>query len=118
MIEGNASVKIILSRKGFDSSPDSGGRPSPIFPDGTMVSLPIPDKSSPIKYGVIASPSPDFESLGLIVEQVTNGKFTRDSGAHLDPDIDSCAIERVSGWRPVFGQDGGFVTHLDNYGVA
>ncbi len=32
--------KLILSRKGFDSA--SGGCPSPIFPDGTMFSLPIP----------------------------------------------------------------------------
>jgi hypothetical protein len=35
-------MKIILSRKGFDSS--YGGYPSPILPDGKMVSLPIPLK--------------------------------------------------------------------------
>jgi len=33
-------MKIILSRKGFDS--EAGGYPSPILPDGTMLSLPIP----------------------------------------------------------------------------
>jgi len=33
---------VIISRKGFDSS--SGGVPSPIFPDGKMLSLPTPDK--------------------------------------------------------------------------
>jgi hypothetical protein len=33
-------AKVILSRKGFDSS--CGGYPSPILPDGTMISLPIP----------------------------------------------------------------------------
>ena len=33
-------MKVILSRKGFDSS--YGGYPSPILPDGRMVSLPIP----------------------------------------------------------------------------
>ena len=32
--------KIILSRKGFDSG--CGGYPSPILPDGTIISLPIP----------------------------------------------------------------------------
>ncbi len=32
--------RLILSHKGFDSR--SGGCPSPIFPDGTMFSLPIP----------------------------------------------------------------------------
>ncbi len=34
-------LKVILSRKGFDSS--YGGCPSPILPDGTLLSLPIPD---------------------------------------------------------------------------
>ena len=33
-------MKVILSRKGFDSS--NGGIVSPIFEDGTMVSFPIP----------------------------------------------------------------------------
>ena len=33
-------MKIILSRKGFDSS--NGFMPSPILPDGTLLSLPIP----------------------------------------------------------------------------
>ncbi len=34
-------MKVILSRKGFDSS--YGGCPSPILPDGTLLSLPIPE---------------------------------------------------------------------------
>ena len=33
-------MKIILSRKGFDSA--NGGIVSPIFEDGTMVSFPFP----------------------------------------------------------------------------
>ena len=33
-------MKLIFSRKGFDSS--AGGIPSPILPDGRMISLPIP----------------------------------------------------------------------------
>lgn len=33
-------MKIILSRKGFDSS--YGGYPSPILPDGSLLSIPIP----------------------------------------------------------------------------
>ncbi len=35
-------MKVILSRKGMDST--SGGIASPILPDGTLLSLPIPDK--------------------------------------------------------------------------
>ncbi len=45
-------MKIILSRKGFDSS--AGGVPSPIFPDGGLLSLPIPDKASQIACNDIA----------------------------------------------------------------
>jgi len=33
-------LRVVLSRKGFDSS--YGGYPSPILPDGTLVSFPIP----------------------------------------------------------------------------
>jgi len=35
-------MKLILSRKGFDST--YGGYPSPILPDGTLLSLPIPNR--------------------------------------------------------------------------
>ena len=48
-------MKVILSRKGFDSS--YGGCASPILPDGTMLSMPIPGgeasnlKFEDIKYG-------------------------------------------------------------------
>ena len=37
-------MKIILSRKGFDSS--NGGCPSPILPDGTLLSMPIPSNDA------------------------------------------------------------------------
>ena len=40
-------MKIILSRKGFDSP--AGRRPSPIFPNCTMMSLPIPDDNSMVR---------------------------------------------------------------------
>ena len=36
-------MRVILSRKGFDSQ--YGGMPSPILPDGTLLSLPIPSKT-------------------------------------------------------------------------
>ena len=44
-------MRLILSRKGSDTS--FGSVPSPIFPDGRMVSLPIPDKSSSVTCGDI-----------------------------------------------------------------
>ncbi len=42
--------RLVLSRKGFDS--DFGGRPSPILPDGQMLSLP-----SPIRGATSATPT-------------------------------------------------------------
>lgn len=38
--ECETPMKLILSRKGFDSG--YGGMPSPILPDGRLVPLPIP----------------------------------------------------------------------------
>lgn len=37
-------MKVILSRKGFDSA--NGGIVSPIFEDGTMISFPIPSNDT------------------------------------------------------------------------
>ena len=41
-------MKVILSRKGFDST--YGEQASPIFPDGTMLSLPIPMENEDISF--------------------------------------------------------------------
>jgi Nucleotide modification associated domain 3 len=42
-------MKLILSRKGFDSA--YGGVPSPILPDGTLCPLPIPSNEAPCLKG-------------------------------------------------------------------
>jgi hypothetical protein len=98
-------MKIILSRKGFDST--SGGVPSPIFEDGTMLSLPIPRKSD-ISYGGLKNPFNDgkFPTLGELVEQLTSYRMSEHSRAHLDPDLNFPMIERSAGWRGIFGQNG------------
>lgn len=41
-LKWGSSMKVILSRKGFDSA--NGGIVSPVFPDGRMLSFPIPSK--------------------------------------------------------------------------
>ncbi len=57
-------MKLILSRKGFDSA--AGGCPSPII-DGRPLSMPIPASgSSTTTYANLG--------LGKIVEQITRGK--------------------------------------------
>ncbi len=100
-------MKIILSRKGFDSS--SGGCPSPIFPDGRMVSLPIPDKQSPIRYRDIQWQE---YNLGSLLSDFTGDRVPPSHFAHLDPDINRKSLSRQPGWRPIFGQTGAAQGHL------
>ncbi len=105
-------MKIIFSRKGFDSS--YGGTPSPIFPDNRIVSIPIPDKDSPIKYENIKWQ--EF-NLGYIVSLLTKNRIPSYYGAHIDPDLDNNSLPRVKGWRPVFGQMGQAQGHLRNENI-
>lgn len=105
-------MKIILSRKGFDSS--SGGCPNPIMPDGQLLPLPIPDKRSPIRYNAINC---NGINLGEIVNDITRCKISGDAGAHLDPDIDKHQFPRTPGWQPLLGQHGSAQGHLAKQGV-
>ena len=106
-------MKIILSRKGFDSG--SGGFPSPILPDGSLLSLPIPDKNSPIAYQDI---SWNGYNVGEVVESLTGGKIPAHYRAHLDPDLIRAALPRHSQWQPLFGQVGAAQGHLRNQEVG
>ncbi|MEB3313365.1 MAG: hypothetical protein VKL98_04400 [Cyanobacteriota bacterium] len=106
-------MKLILSRKGFDSC--AGGVPSPIFPDGGILSLPIPDPSSPITYGDISYPE---GSLGTLVFELTGGRLAPHYGAHLDPDLVADSLPRLPGWRGIFGQTGPAQGHLRNQRVG
>ena len=106
-------MKVILSRKGFDSQ--YGCQPSPILPDGRMISLPIPDKASPLTYGEIQR---DGINLGDVARDLTKGKMPPHFRAHLDPDLEPGSVKRPEGWRPIFGQSGAATTHLRNQGVA
>lgn len=110
-------MKIILSRKGFDSS--SGGCPSPIFPNGELLSLPIPDRLSTITYNDIQLGSQlTNSSMGELVTQLTLGKITGDHGVHLDPDLRQEHLPRSPHWQPLFGQMGTAQKHLQNQGVS
>ncbi|MDC0661273.1 hypothetical protein [Marinobacter sp. SS21] len=106
-------MRLILSRKGFDSS--AGGGPSPLFPDGSVYALPIPDQRSRIRYR-------DIRHQGLNVGELLvglTGDATRaDAGAHLDPDLIADSYPRRPGWRPLLGQTGTAQSHLRNQGVT
>lgn len=105
--------RIILSRKGWDSK--AGGKPSPIFPDGTVVSLPIPDRHSGISYGDVRLS--DRRSIGTMVESLTRGRISRNDEVHLDPDLSVHSIDR-SRFTAAFGQCGPAQAHLENQAVT
>ncbi len=103
-------MKIILSRKGTDSS--TGGLASPVFPDGRLLSLPIPQKDGPVRYSQL-----HFDGLPLsrLIKQL-GGRSWR-SGCHLDPDIDPRLGLSGTDWQPAFGQSGSAQRHLEQEGV-
>lgn len=105
--------RLILSRKGFDSS--AGGVPSPIFPDGRIISLPIPDRRTNLRYKDIDVWS---YNLGTIVDDLTRGKVRPDWNLHLDPDLNPNHLIRHEDWRPTFGQVGAAQGHLENQKVS
>lgn len=96
-------MRIILSRKGFDSA--NGGIASPVLSDGTMLSLPIPANKNPqddkgdfsrfsdlrfdgkTYFDIIKSLKPNFENREC----------------HLDPDIRTGVINPPN-WVEAFGQ--------------
>ncbi|WP_346837864.1 hypothetical protein [Microbulbifer sp. SAOS-129_SWC] len=106
-------MRLILSRKGFDSS--AGGCPSPIFADGSLYALPIPDANSNIRYGDIRTAGFD---LGGLVSDLSRGAVTAADGAHLDPDMHNNALRRREGWKPLLGQTGAAQGHLRREGVT
>lgn len=105
-------MKIIFSRKGFDSR--AGGKPSPIFPDGSLCSLPIPSDDECTLDRIRFK----GEALTPIVEQLTRYHVTGKTGVHFDPDIRRDALPRRKGWLPLFGPSGPAQTHLDNQQVG
>lgn len=93
-------MRIIFSRKGFDST--AGGGPSPIV-DGQPVSLPIPaDNRSPTTYADLG--------LDRLAESITGGKLCGADRCHDDPIF---ADELC--W---FGQAGAAQGHLARHGVG
>jgi hypothetical protein len=103
-------VKIIFSRKGLDSS--IGHVPSPIFPDGTIFSLPIPAGKwkSKVTYGDLGQIN--GHSVAQVIEDLTHNKITRKEAVHLDPDLRPTMLRRRRGWRPLFGPSDKSHSHM------
>ncbi len=106
-------MKIILSRKGFDSA--NGRKPSPIFPDGTVFSLPIPSTQDAVRLRDLRHA--DFD-VAAHVHELTRGRLGAENCVHLDPDIYSTILPRRAGWVPALGQSGAAQSHLAAQGVG
>lgn len=101
-------MKFILSRKGFDFS--FGGTPSPILPDGRMLSLPIPEQDSKGKA---------YDTGRKFCQLAIPAVFQRDGFCHLDPDIrPELHMILPDNWKPLFGQCGTAQSHLANQRVG
>lgn len=126
---GGCSMKIILSRKGYDSS--YGCIASPIFDGKPLLSLPIPCESGGTKYSDLT----DFEgkSYNDIIMGLSGGKGARlsikDSASgkmvainasecHLDPDLENRYAKDNFEWKPAFGQCDAAESHLRKNGVG
>jgi len=110
-------LKVILSRKGFDST--AGGYPSPHFIEsGRLLSFPIPEDEIGIIGRTYADLRFDEESSYLdIMKQLGLNKFDN-KYVHLDPDINPSILNsRHSDWRGLFGQSSSAQAHLNHKGV-
>jgi hypothetical protein len=93
-------VKLIFSRKGFDSA--AGGCPSPIV-DGRPLSMPIPASgSSATTYADLG--------LGEIVERITRGRISGNALCHHDPMFHEGEC--------LLGQCGAAQSHLARHGIG
>ena len=100
-------MKIIISRKGFDWS--NGGTPSPVMPDGTLLSMPIPsgdmDTLSTLYY--------KGNKYADIMNELKSSSRYRGMCVHVDPDIRRNNREFLpDDWAPAFGQIGIAQQHL------
>lgn len=84
-------MKVILSRKGFDSA--NGGYASPII-NGCPLSLPIPDNNETIKYSELTYKN--GLSYLNIMKQLNIRGYNENSTCHYDPDFNLGAIGQIN----------------------
>lgn len=97
-------MKIVLSRKGFDSG--TGQVASPILPSGELCWLPIPESRPDSRSKRYAEILMGDHSLGAIVNNLTRGKITPETPAHLDPDLNFGSIPRLENTEADFWAGG------------
>lgn len=105
--------RLVLSRKGFDSG--YGGMASPILPDGGLLPLPIPASQDAFRLGELNATG---VALGPLLRDLSDGRHSRRTRVHMDPDLDRRPDLRLPGWRPALGQNGAAQSHLARQGVG
>lgn len=110
-------MKIILSRKGFDSG--YGCYPSFIMPNNDLISLPIPSLKDDISYSYLKYETNDILAMMKLIKPyliLNNQKIglNENSKCHLDPDLNEKEYKRVEGWKGCFGQSGTAEKVLEN----
>lgn len=107
-------MKLILSRKGFDSK--YGGVPSPILPNGTLIPFPIPSQYDDQTFKEIDYYGIQVDSL---ISDLSKGKHSLNTKIHIDPDLYRPPHNTLpKGWRPSLGQTGNAQSHLKKMGVG
>ena len=102
-------MKVVLSRKGFDSS--NGGIVSPIFEDGTMISFPIPSHDRDM-FGDLQYADTSYSEI------LSDLHYKGRSSCHVDPDLDQIRRKKkIDGWEPAFGQIDQSAVYLKNNGI-
>jgi len=109
-------MRLIFSRKGFDSQ--YGGVPSPILPDGRMISLPIPSSGDVHRLGMLEFDGIDLGTFASDLTCTRKQIISAQTAVHVDPDLHGPALARVPGWRPAFGQIASAQAHLSKQGVG
>ena len=100
-------MKVILSRKGFDSS--NGGIVSPIMEDGTLISFPIPsdDKDRFDDLFYLGQP------YAKILQDLNYKENPKYPNCHVDPDLTQDRRNtKIDDWCPIFGQISSSASYL------
>ena len=95
-------MKVILSRKGFDSV--NGKMPSAIMPNGDVVYFPIPSDNETtfddLRYGKVSYK----RLLDCLVQKKSGCGDIPRQHCHIDPDLDKTRWTKTPrNWKPAFG---------------
>jgi hypothetical protein len=120
----NVPRRIVLSRKGFDSTKGGGSGRSPVF-DGRPFSIPIPQSdregrylTGGTTYGSLSLPHDvakwtGVEDFGRLLKLLGRRNLGTNHSVHLDPDIrPEIRPPHFESQKAIFGQDGGALTEL------